>query len=128
LPIHQDERPKDWKNSSKKEKEDKTMSRAENWVESVSQGVLIRLKIQPRASRTQIVGLHGEPPRLKIRLAAPPVDGKANDALLAFLKVKLGVTLSQLEIIRGQTSPMKDVLCVGKTIDTIQLLLLEGEN
>jgi uncharacterized protein (TIGR00251 family) len=99
-------------------------SKVENWIEQSSSGVVIHLKIQPRASRTQIVGLHGEPPRLKIRLAAPPVDGKANEALLDFLKVELGVTLSQLEIIRGHTSPMKDVLCTGKTLENLQALLL----
>ena len=48
-----------------------------HWFEVCPTGVILRIKVQPRASKTQIAGLHGDPPRLKIRLAAPPVDGES---------------------------------------------------
>jgi uncharacterized protein (TIGR00251 family) len=90
-----------------------------HWAQETQQGTLIHLKIQPQASQTQIVGLYGDPPRLKIRVAAPPVDGKANAELLKFLKKKLQVTAAQLQIIRGETSSNKDVLCFGVSLDQV---------
>jgi len=85
--------------------------------------VLIRVVVQPRASRTEIVGMHGDPPRLKIRLAAPPVDGEANEELLDALKKKLQVARTQLTLVRGATSKTKDVLCVGRSIESVAQLL-----
>lgn len=79
-------------------------------IESNGLGVL-RVHLQPGASRSQCVGLVGEPPRLKIKVTAPPVDGAANAALIEFLSDALRVPKSQFEIIRGQTSRMKDVCC-----------------
>ena len=57
------------------------------WMVSDGTGVTLRLHIQPGAKKTEVVGLHGE--ALKIRLAAPPVDGKANACLLAYLADRL---------------------------------------
>jgi uncharacterized protein (TIGR00251 family) len=86
---------------------------ASDWIQETQEGVLLRIQAQPKASRSEVAGLHGEPPRLKIRLAAPPVDGEANDELIRFLKKKLGIPASQITLIRGQSSKMKDVLCQG---------------
>jgi hypothetical protein len=69
--------------------------------------LLLHCHIQPNASRTEIAGLHGE--RLKIRLAAPPVEGKANDALVRFLAGRLGVPGSAVSIVRGQSGRRKTV-------------------
>jgi len=78
----------------------------EDWLKREASGSLIlSLHIQPGASRTAFAGLHGN--ALKIRLAAPPVDGKANQALLAFLAEELGVPKSQVEMIGGATSRLK---------------------
>jgi hypothetical protein len=52
-------------------------------------GIRLRLHVQPRASRTELAGLHGS--ALKVRLAAPPVDGAANEALVRFLSDRLVV-------------------------------------
>ena len=54
-----------------------------SWLHGDGTAVVLTLHIQPGARKTEICGLHGE--ALKIRLAAPPVDGKANDCLIAFL-------------------------------------------
>jgi uncharacterized protein (TIGR00251 family) len=81
------------------------------WLTETADGVVLRILVQPKASRTEVVGPHGEPPRLRIRVAAPPVDGAANEELLRFLKKALGVPGSQLELVRGHSSKQKDVLC-----------------
>ena len=60
-----------------------------SWLLADDNGVLLRLHVQPGAKHTEVAGLYGE--ALKIRLAAPPVDGKANACLIAFLADRLGV-------------------------------------
>lgn len=69
--------------------------------------LLLTLHIQPGAKSTEVCGLHGD--ALKIRLAAPPVDGKANAALLAFVAAALGVARSAVTLKSGQTSRRKVV-------------------
>ncbi|MEI7705505.1 MAG: DUF167 domain-containing protein, partial [Deltaproteobacteria bacterium] len=59
------------------------------WLREVPGGVVLEVLVQPRASRTRVVGEHDG--RLKVQLAAPPVDGEANEALVAFLAGKLRV-------------------------------------
>ncbi|MDA7088850.1 DUF167 domain-containing protein [Pseudomonas sp. SA3-5] len=63
--------------------------------------------LQPKASCDEFAGLHGE--RLKIRLTAPPVDGKANAKLLAFLADAFAVSKSQVSLESGQQSRQKRV-------------------
>src|SRR5687768_7740953 len=82
------------------------------WFEKTEKGVVLKIWVQPGASKTGVVGLHGDPPALKIRIVAPPVEGAANEELLRFLKKKLGVPLSRLSILRGHSSRRKDVLCL----------------
>ena len=67
---------------------------SDGWIMEKDNGVVLRLQIQPRASRTEVAGLHGEPPRLKVRVAAPPVDGEANEELVSFLAKALGIPRS----------------------------------
>lgn len=70
-------------------------------------GAYADLLIQPGASRTAVAG--GLDGRIKIAVAAPPVDGKANEVLLQFLKKKLHVPKGSLEITSGQTGRRKRV-------------------
>ncbi len=81
------------------------------WLREGNDGVVLSLHIQPGAKKTEISGIHGD--ALKIRLAAPPVDGKANDALLAFLARTLGLPKSRVLLISGQTSRSKRVAVTG---------------
>lgn len=74
-------------------------------------GVVLALRIQPRASRTEVVGPLAD--RLKVAVSGPPVDGKANRQLRAFLARRLGVPKSAVEILSGETSRDKSVLIVG---------------
>lgn len=69
------------------------------------------LHIQPGAKRTEIVGLHGD--ALKIRLNAPPVDGKANAALIAFFAAQLGVPRGAVSLEAGAASRRKRISVLG---------------
>ena len=84
-----------------------------SWLRADGAGVVLALHIQPGAKRSEVVGLHGE--ALKIRLAAPPVDGRANEALIAFLAERLGVPKARIELIAGQSSRAKRVRVDGIT-------------
>lgn len=68
---------------------------------------LLTLHIQPGAKKTEVTGLHGD--ALKIRLSAPPVDGKANEALLRFVADTLDLPKSVVTLKSGQTSRRKVV-------------------
>jgi uncharacterized protein (TIGR00251 family) len=74
-------------------------------------GVRLRLRIQPRASRSEVVGLHGE--TIRIRLAAPPVDGAANEEMVRHLAEVLGVPRRAVEITAGHAGRLKTVTVAG---------------
>jgi uncharacterized protein len=80
-------------------------------ISAIGTCIRIRVYVQPRASTTELAGLHGD--ALKIRLAAPPVDGAANDALIAFLAKQLGVPRSRVALVAGATSRAKIVVVEG---------------
>ncbi|MBI5498543.1 MAG: DUF167 domain-containing protein [Deltaproteobacteria bacterium] len=81
------------------------------WLETRAGGVTLRVFVKPRASRTRVVGEHeGE---LAIQLAAPPVDGAANDELTAFLAKTLGVARRQVELVGGDASRHKRLHVTG---------------
>lgn len=69
--------------------------------------VVIDVVVSPRASRTRILDVYDK--RLKIQLAAPPVDGKANDALVRFLAEQLDIPRAQVAIVGGQANRKKTV-------------------
>jgi uncharacterized protein len=69
--------------------------------------VIVELHVQPGASRTEFAGKHGE--RLKVRLQARAVDGKANDALIEFLAAHFGVPRRNVRIVSGLKSRQKRV-------------------
>lgn len=81
------------------------------WLRPDGDDVILQLHIQPGAKKTEVVGTHGA--ALKIRLAAPPVDGKANAALLAFVAQKVGAGRTAVELVSGQTSRSKRVRVAG---------------
>lgn len=93
-----------------------------SWLVADGRGVTLRLHIQPGAKKTEVVGMHGE--ALKIRLAAPPVDGKANACLIAFLADRLGVARSAISLVSGDSSRAKRVHVSGLT-DTAAKTLLD---
>ena len=71
-------------------------------IEAADAGVLLRVRVQPRARTERLEGVHGE--QLRVRLTAPPVDGAANTACIAFLAKALGVPRSRVRIRSGAKS------------------------
>jgi uncharacterized protein (TIGR00251 family) len=84
-------------------------------ITATSDGVRIRIHVQPRAARTEAVGLHGE--AIKIRLAAPPVEGAANVELVRFLAARLKVPARQVSLDSGATSRQKTLTIAGVTVE-----------
>jgi uncharacterized protein len=82
-------------------------------IAGTADGVILIIHAQPNAKRTAFVGLHGD--TLKIRIASPPVDGAANEALCRFLSEQLAVPLSQVIIRAGHGARRKRVLVKGVT-------------
>mgnify|MGYP003338311304 CR=1 FL=1 len=80
--------------------------------------VTLTLRVQPRASRTAIAGMHGD--ALKVQVSAPPVDAAANEAVVALVAELLGVPRSAVGIIRGATSRTKVVRAHGVTVSAAE--------
>ena len=78
------------------------------------------MRVQPRASRTELAGLHGGV--LKVRVAAPPVDDAANRALIEFLAECLGVAKRGVRIVAGETSRTKVLEVDGVTPEQVASL------
>ena len=93
-----------------------------SWLTARGDGVILSLHIQPGAKKTELCGLHGE--ALKVRLQAPPVDGKANDCLLAFVAATLGVAKARVSLVSGQTSRAKRVAVAALSLAEAQAKLL----
>ena len=85
-------------------------------------GAAITVKVMPRARQTKLAGLMDDG-TLKIRLAAPPVDGAANKALIEFLAETLGIPKSQIDIIAGETSERKLLSLVGISADAVDAII-----
>ena len=69
--------------------------------------ITFKLYVQPGAKKSEVAGMHGD--TVKIRIHSPPVEGKANDALISFLSKILGVRKSSLQIERGDKSRTKTI-------------------
>lgn len=78
--------------------------------------------VQPRARRDEVAGRHGD--TIKVRLAAPPVGGAANEALVRFLAERLGVTRSAVRLLAGGASRRKVVAVQGISVDEAMRRLL----
>lgn len=90
------------------------------WWTQQTNSVRLTLHIQPGAKKTEIAGEHGD--ALKIRLAAPPVDGKANQALMNYLAERFGVPQRQVTLKQGETSRRKVVEISGSSVSPDSLL------
>jgi len=77
------------------------------WLDSASEGWVVRIKVQPGARKTRITGELGD--QLKIAVASPPVDGKANQTLLKWLADRLDLPKTAVTLLSGQTSRDKRI-------------------
>jgi hypothetical protein len=87
------------------------MSDASDLVTADGDAVVIAVHVQPRAGRTAVVGRHGD--ALKVRVAAPPVDDRANEAAIALLAEVLDLPVSALSVVTGARSRVKRVRAQG---------------
>lgn len=85
------------------------------WYQQDAERIVINLYIQPGAKHTEIAGFHGE--ALKIRLQAPPIEGRANEALFKFIAQLFAVPMRQIELKRGDKSRHKTLIITGSKID-----------
>jgi uncharacterized protein (TIGR00251 family) len=92
-------------------------------VSTCEDGLVLRLYIQPKASRDAIVGLHGD--EVKVAITAPPVDGQANAHLVKYLAKQFRVAKSQVVIKKGELGRHKQVKIIHpQTIPTDVAALL----
>ena len=89
-----------------------------SWLCEIKGGVEIAIYVQPGAKATEVAGEHDG--ALKLRIHAPPVDGKANAAVIAFLALRLGITKSQITLISGDKSRRKRLRVSGVSPDLAQ--------
>lgn len=90
------------------------------WYRRNGDELTLTLHIQPGAKRSEVAGLHGD--ALKIRLAAPPIEGRANEALLKFIAGLFAVSVRQVELRQGGQSRHKVVAVSGSKIVPESLL------
>jgi hypothetical protein len=86
-------------------------------VQDTRDGVILSIHVQPKASTTECVGIHGD--ALKIRVAAPPVDGAANDELIRFLARQLSIPSTSVRIHSGAGGRHKRVFVKGVTAQLV---------
>ena len=86
-------------------------------VQDTTGGVVLSVHIQPKASITECVGIHGD--AVKIRVAAPPVDGAANDELIRFLARRLSIPVSSVQIKSGAGGRHKRVAIKGASAEFV---------
>ncbi len=100
-----------------------------SWIIAKNDGaVLLKIYVQPGASRNEIVGVHNDV--LKLRLTTPPVDGKANKAVLAFLAKTLGCPKSSLSLKSGHRNRNKVVVidqCPAECLRQLSGMDFHGE-
>ena len=80
-------------------------------IRETATGVVFRIRVVPRASRCEVAGIQDD--ALKLRITAPPVEGKANEACITLLAELLGVKRTQVAIISGHASRTKTVAVEG---------------
>ncbi len=91
-----------------------------NWYSRTTSGFVLAVHAQPGAKRSEVAGLRGD--RLKIRIAAPAIEGRANDALVAFLAARLGVPRTKVRVTHGLQGRTKRVEIDDPAADPAALL------
>lgn len=93
----------------------------ERWVEEKNGTIFLYIHVQPRASKNEIVGVHGD--ALKVRLTSPPVEGAANSLLVKFIAKSLGIPRSSVKIVSGEKSRHKMLRISEITQENIENIL-----
>lgn len=90
------------------------------WYRRHDDVLTLTLHVQPGAKRSEVAGLHGD--ALKLRLAAPPIDGRANGALIKFISALFKVPQRQVVLKQGGQSRHKVVAITGSLVEPVSLL------
>ena len=88
-------------------------------LRATASGVTLAVRAQPGAKKTAITGVYGESPaaQLKIAVHAPPLEGRANQALIAFLAETFGLPKNAVELVSGELSRSKVIMLRGVTAE-----------
>jgi len=94
-------------------------------LQATAEGVTLAVRAQPGAKKTAITGVYGEgaAAQLKIAVHAPPIEGRANSALIAFLAETFGLPKNAVELVAGELSRSKVFLLRGVTLAIAEALL-----
>jgi hypothetical protein len=94
-------------------------------IRETEEGVIFNVQVLPKSSKPAVAGIHND--ALKVKVTAPPVDGRANEACLEVLAGWLGVRASQISILSGHHSRRKTVAVAGLKKKDIESLLFSGK-
>jgi hypothetical protein len=94
---------------------------SENMIEETNAGVIIRVFVQPKSSKNEVIGPHNG--AIKIKLTSPPVDGQANEGLIEFLAKIFKVAKRNVTLIKGETSRHKVVALRGVNLTDAKKLM-----
>jgi uncharacterized protein (TIGR00251 family) len=96
-----------------------------SWLRETAEGVTIAVRAQPGAKKTAIAGVYGEgaSAQLKIAVHAPPIEGRANEALIAFLAGVFSVPRRDVTLLSGETNRSKVFLLRGITVERARSVL-----
>ena len=98
-----------------------------NWLRETANGCTLAIRVQPGAKKTAMTGIYAEGEAIKVAVQAPPVEGKANEALIAYLAKLLGVQRSAISILHGELGRIKLIGLSGvsssKVMATMESLL-----
>jgi uncharacterized protein (TIGR00251 family) len=89
------------------------------WYRQEENTIILDVYVQPSAKCTEVVGFHGD--SLKIRLASPPIDGRANEALLKYIGKLFDVPTRQVELKRGDKSRHKIIAVVASKMNPLDI-------
>lgn len=101
------------------------MSARQYHLHNGKKGSALAIRVTPRARRNEVVGVMNDN-TVKIRLTAPPVEGKANKALIVFLADLLGVSKSRIEIVAGKTGRDKLVSILDMDGDEVHKIIISN--
>jgi uncharacterized protein (TIGR00251 family) len=94
------------------------------WIQATNDGVIVVVKVCPRAGKTDVAGL--DPEWIRIRIQAPPVDGKANAELIAYFSKRFDLPKRAVEILTGETGRLKRVRLYGVNAEQCRTILAGG--
>ena len=100
------------------------MTRSSDLYDVERDAVVLRVHVQPGAGRSSVVGRHGT--SLKVRVAAPPVEGRANAAAASLVAEALGVKESDVELVSGERSRLKRFRVAGIEVDDVESRLRQA--